>query len=500
MKKLWLLLFSNLLFAQAVSYDTSFSGDGIASYCFPAGSGGYSTGSAFQSTGKIVTLQDVGVGDSYLDILRFNSDGSIDNAFGNPSGFLYNVFNYPFEPNSSHYWLDIAVQNDDKIIIAGLQQTTTGNKFWLIRLTANGILDTSFNTTGYLSFSFGSIQDGGRCVAIQTDGKIIVAGRSGDIGQNFAMARINSNGSFDTTFGIGGKVQTTFTGVQSGALSIAFQPDGKIVLGGWTTTSLIKDFALIRYNSNGTIDTTFGANGKVVTAIPGALSENITKLLIQSDGKILAGGTTYDDGGFFCMSRYNQNGSLDTSFGSNGIVISSEYGGYSVGMAQQIDGKIILVGGAEIFSYIRYLNNGEVDTTFPVNGFYANNGLYGYAYSVLIQPNNKIVIVGSLIIENSDSFCTGIVRLNPGTLSNNEFVSDTIIIYPNPTSHTVFIDNSVNQYVFASLYNSLGQGVKKVSLGNSISENIDISDMSSGVYLVKFENKNTINYAKIVKQ
>jgi uncharacterized delta-60 repeat protein len=323
------------------------------------------------------------------------------------------------------------------------------------------------------------------------------------MGQNFAMARINTNGTLDTTFGIAGKVQTTFLDTQSGVNSIALQTDGKIVLAGWTNNPPNSyDFALIRYNSNGSIDTTFGTNGKVITTINNFYQDAITKIIIQNDGKIIAAGHNSAPGGYYTLARYIENGTLDATFGTNGISIDVEGGGDPFDIAQQIDGKIMLAGGfgTDRFSYLRYLNNGQRDNTFPVNGSVAGVGLLGYASTVLIQPDNKIVISGSTNSPENTILCSTVVRLNPGTLSNETFTNIKTVVYPNPTSSNVFFDNSVNQYENGSVYNYLGQEILKQKLGFSSNESMDVSTIADGVYLLKLNNGNGSEKVKIVKK
>lgn len=503
MKKYLLLVIFVNAFAQPGTYDTTFSSDGIATECQQYTH--FAIDAAFQSNGKILTF-----GENYTSneksLVRYNANGTLDSSFG-VGGFLGNTINSVFPLNRSHRPGGIAIQSDDKIVIMGLQQSDAfGNGFWVVRLLPNGAVDTTFNGTGYLDLFFGTAQDRGKCIKIQPDGKIIVAGRSGDLGQNFAMARINTNGTLDSSFGINGKVQTTFSGTQSGVNSIALQPDGKIILGGWTNNLPFEyDFALIRYNSDGSIDTTFGVNGKVVTTINNMGSDTISKVLIQNDGKIIAGGYDSQSVGNYTLVRYLPNGSLDTTFGTNGVAVDTEFTG-NCDIAQQVDGKIILVGGFDTsrISYLRYLNNGQLDTSFPINGPIANVGLLGYASTVLIQPDNKIVVCGSLSTifdEFGNTYlCSVVIRLNPGTLSTNEFNDNELVIYPNPASNFVGFDNTLHQFTKATLFNYLGQEVAWQSLNSSSEEQIDIRSFSNGVYLLKLSNETNNATVKVVKK
>lgn len=504
MKKYLLLLICINAFSQPGTYDTTFSSDGIATECQQYTH--FAIDAAFQSNGKILSLGDTYTTNVTISLVRYNTNGTLDTTFA-IGGFIGNTINSIVPPNRTFRPEGFAIQNDDKIVIMGLQQSDAfGNGFWVVRLLPNGAVDTTFNGTGYLDLFFGTVQDRGKCIKIQPDGKIIVAGRSGDLGQNFAMARINTNGTLDTSFGSNGKVQTTFFGTQSGVNSIALQPDGKIILGGWTNNLPYEyDFALIRYNSDGSIDTTFGVNGKVVTTVNTAYSDMISKVIIQSDGKIIAGGHDKQTAGKYTLVRYLPNGSLDTTFGTNGIALDIEYTS-NCDIAQQVDGKIVLVGGFDTsrISYLRYLNNGQLDTSFPVNGPIANVGLLGYASTVLIQPDNKIVVCGSLSTvfdEFGNTYlCSVVIRLNPGTLSTNEFNDNEVTVYPNPASSYVGFNNTVNQFTKATLFNYLGQEVTSQSLNSSSEEQIDICSFATGVYLLKLSNETNNATVKIIKK
>jgi uncharacterized delta-60 repeat protein len=212
---------------------------------------------------------------------------------------------------------------------------------------AKGILDDSFgNGRGYVTQSI-SFDDYGQSLVIQPDGKILLGGYCfNGSSWDFCIARFNSDGTLDTTFGTSGKVIQPIGSLADYGQSLAIQPDGKILLGGYCNNGSNLDFCIARFNSDGTLDTTFGTSGKVIQPI-GSLADYGQSLAIQPDGKILLGGFCSngrnDD---FCIARFNSNGTLDTSFGSSGKVIqpigSSDDSGRS--LAIQPDGKILLGG------------------------------------------------------------------------------------------------------------------------------------------------------------
>ncbi|HQU84281.1 MAG TPA: delta-60 repeat domain-containing protein [Pyrinomonadaceae bacterium] len=233
----------------------------------------------------------------------------------------------------------------------------------LSSIFAVGILDPNFGNGGRVNFRFGETSDSVGSAVLQTDGKIVIVGQTGPSGQspgffNFAVARLNQNGSVDTGFGNSGFVSTDFNNDQDSASSVIIQPDGKILVGGIANNS----FALARYNSDGTLDNTFGSNGKVVTDFSEGIRESVNALLLQTDGKIIAVGNIFNpfpgiqQG--IAFARYNVNGSLDSAFGVSGRFILS-YGTiitYLNGAAIQPDGKILVAG-----SYV-YNRSGCVPT------------------------------------------------------------------------------------------------------------------------------------------
>src|SRR5215475_9667372 len=184
--------------------------------------------------------------------------------------------------------------------------------------TRSGTLDTTFGTGGKVTTDIAHSPDGAIAIVRQLDEKYVVAGNSYINGHfDFAVARYNSSGTLDTTFGTNGKVTTDLGSPYEEATSVAVQSDGKIVVAGGAVFGLFNDFVLVRYNTNGTLDTTFGTGGKVITNLAG-VSAQAYAVSVQRDGKIVVGGQVNVDGGYdFALVRYNSNGTLDASFGSH---------------------------------------------------------------------------------------------------------------------------------------------------------------------------------------
>jgi len=243
---------------------------------------------ALQADGRMVL---VGTSTGVLGVVRLNQDGTPDNTFGT-NGLVVQF--------SAGYGNACVIQPDGKIIAAGMGP----NGFTITRLNTDGSIDNSFGTNGIASTTFGSV-NAAYAVALQPDGKIVVAGSSGPASQHdFAVARFDSDGSLDNSFGTGGKVLTTIGGADDRARSAAVQPDGKILLAGWTHVSgLDYDFAVVRYNSDGTLDASFGMGGKTITSITNNI-DRAYSVGLQPDGKVIAAGSAVTTGKPFALVRY----------------------------------------------------------------------------------------------------------------------------------------------------------------------------------------------------
>ncbi len=268
----------------------------------------------------------------------------------------------------------MAIQSDGKIVIAGKIQGN-GPDFGLLRYNTNGTLDVTFGVNGIVSTDFGAgSDDNNYAVAIDANGKIVTVGQSNSPGSyQIAIARYNIDGSLDGTFGTGGKVTTNFLDPYSEiANAVAIQSDGKIVVGGTVYDGSQNVFLLARYETTGALDLTFDTDGIVTTAF--GITASLYSLAIQSDGKIVAGGESFGGSNYdFALARYTSTGALDVTFDTDGK-LTTDFGSndraYSV--ALQNDGKIVAAGYNTIsttnFAVARYLSDGTLDNTFDTDG------------------------------------------------------------------------------------------------------------------------------------
>ena len=387
---------------------------------------------ALQNDGKIVVV-GYSNNDSRNDdfaIVRYNSDGSLDTSFDGDGKATTAI------GNSNERALGIAIQVDGKIIATGYSYNSNNDDdFTIVRYNSDGSLDTTFDTDGIVTTDFGNYE-AAYDITIQDDDKIVAVGFSGSgRSSDFAIARYNSNGSLDTTFGSDGKVTTTVGIGLAYATSVAIQNDGKIVVAGYShNSSGYNDFAIVRYNTDGSLDTTFDGDGIVITAISSGDGQAYG-VTIQDNGKIVVAGFSYNgDNNDYAVLRYNSDGSLDTTFDDDGIVTTAigSHNDYATSVAIQNDGKIVAAGrssngsGIYDFSVVRYESNGSLDSSFGGGDGKVMTDLgsdYEGSQSITIQNDGKIVAAGHSF--NGSNYDFAIVRY----LGDLKFIPLTPIYY-----------------------------------------------------------------------
>ncbi len=382
---LFFTFFTCTVFAAAGSPDTSFGG----------GKGWTSTGfqrvlvyanvqSAIrQADGKLVvagTSNRPNTSYYAFSVSRYNSDGTLDTTF-NGSGTVETTIG----SGRSDYASDVIQQADGKLVVAGYS-ITSNYDFALVRYNSNGTLDTTFNGGGIVTTDIGGNNDYAHSVIQLANGKLLVAGNTDYV---FALTRYNTDGTLDTTFKSTGKVTTDISAYTEYAYSVIEQTDGKLVVAGSSGQSA--DFTLVRYYAGGSLDTTFNGNGKVITPI-GSAGDFAYSVIQQADGKLVAAGNSNNGANFdFALVRYNSNGALDTSFNGTGkltTAINTSHTAFSV--IQQADGKLVAAGGEAL---VRYNSNGTLDTAFNGTGKVVTTGLY-HGHSVVQHPDGKLVVAG----------------------------------------------------------------------------------------------------------
>lgn len=347
-----------------------------------------------QDDGKILVAGTTLNGtDTDFALVRYNKDGSLDESF-NETGILTTEVGVGNDVCNS-----VIQQTDGKLVAAGY--SVGANKdFALVRYERDGSLDYSFGVNGIVTTAVGSGDDYGQSVIQLADGKLLVAGYSE---YNFALVRYNSDGSLDTTFDGDGKL---FGGVMpypaaSYGLSVIQQADNKIVVAGYTNTktSSQEDMSIARYNLDGSFDTSFSGDGQLILPI-GASSDYGSSVIQQADGKLVLGGYSYVGSNIhFALVRLNTDGTLDTSFSSDGMLTTAvgSVGDQAYSVIQQSDGKLVLAGygNSGKFNYIalaRYHSENDTD----------GDGVPDSLDALPNDPTESVDTDGDLIGNNAD--------------------------------------------------------------------------------------------------
>ena len=322
--------------------DTSFSNDGVVSTDI-SNSNDEGKSLVIQPNGKIVlggiTTKN---GNANFSIARYNANGTPDSTFSG-DGKLFTAVGTGYDEGKS-----VALQPDGKILIAGQTDNGANNDFAVVRYDSLGNLDNSFGGKGIVTTDFGGQNDEGNCIRLQPNGKILVAGYSyNGTNNDFAIVRYLSNGSLDPSFGTNGKKTISIGSGSDIAFTMAIQADGKIVLAGISHNGLNNDFAVVRLDSTGATDNSFDFDGKQTAGI-GALDDDCKTVTLQSDGKILLGGVSYSGTNKdFALIRYNTDGSIDNTFDTDGRLTTdfanTPDDAFSM-VVQPADGKIVLCG------------------------------------------------------------------------------------------------------------------------------------------------------------
>jgi uncharacterized delta-60 repeat protein len=328
-------------------------------------------GLAVQGDAKILVSTGIenGANDD-VGVLRYNRNGTLDEQFGNSGLFSWDG------GNGNDCGRLLAIQPDGKIVLTGYTHNGENYDVLLMRLNADGTLDTGFGTNGVSSYNNGDRNDYGRGLTLQSDGKIVMTARSTGGGTSIAMMmRYGTDGRLDRTFGTNGVVTYESEQGNAGFRDLIVQGDGKIVTAGYTRTPSGFLILTARYTSDGTLDMDFGTNG-TVTYDGGYGNAGARGIVIQPDGGIVVSGANSNGTDLdVVVLRYRSDGTLDTGFGTGGVVTYDGGEGDDNGrrLALAGDGKVIVAGntfdGSSLLMLVlRYNNNGTPDVLFGGGG------------------------------------------------------------------------------------------------------------------------------------
>jgi uncharacterized delta-60 repeat protein len=339
---------------------------------------------------------------------------------------------------------DVAVDAQGRIVVAGYAADTDGvEDFAVLRYLPDGRLDPSFGAEGVVTTPVGASHGRATALAIAPDGKILVSGIARNpVGSPphravFAVARYLPDGSLDPGFGSQGTALTLLPG-DSYAHGMALQSDGKLVVAGVTTSAATgPDPCVIRYQSNGAIDTGFGTGGVSTMTING--DQEITGVALTSSGRILLVGRVPSAGGL--LVRLRPDGTPDDTFGSWGLAAGGAMWAHNRPVIQP-DGKIVVPGGllgnpgGGYVAVTRHHATGSIDSSFAGDGT-ANSFYDGEAFDAAVQPDGKIVVAGLGRTLPGDIWSRFLWRLNPDGTPDAGFQAQVPVADPDPGSGLV---------------------------------------------------------------
>jgi len=454
---------------------------------------------ATQPDGKIVAVGAATVGSSNNNTfyaVRFNANGAIDTTFGSNGYFNLDMSGLGY----NNFARTVELQPDGKIILGGaVAQFINGDNYYfgVLRLNANGTIDNTFGNQGKSIFSMSSSSSTSnqiKDIALQADGKIIVAGTYyNSPSTDFAVARLNTDGSLDSDFSNDGKVLIGFTYNSTvnydEAHRIKILSDSRILIGGETS---FNDSAWCMLQPDGSLDSSFGTGGKKTFATDNNFDFGTVYFL--PDNSVLLGGYYSGNSDDAALYKISLDGTLDTTFGNSGKAIVDVDNSSSDGGIVDLDidntGKIYavgktLTGGTSYFYLLNFNSNGTLNTNFSYDGkvlvnFGANSN---YGNSVSVQPNGKVLLAGYYNYPYTGS----LARFNNQPyLSTTEIAEkNTFTLYPNPTADFFMISKSEisNKNQKVEIADEAGRIIKTVFI-NADNPKVEVSDLKTGVYYV----------------
>ncbi len=522
--KIWLLgaitFILRTAYCQPGTLDKSFGHNGLIDPTYE-----YTYG-----IGRTVLIQDDGkiilVGQTFYTynclMVRYFKNGMIDSSFG-INGIVSTTFAGGYSKGSPI----AALQKDGKIVVVGIYPASDNESPTISRYLPNGKIDSSFGVNGLVHKVFPSKRVFGEAVGIEPDGKIVIAGQVSNPNENFGLARCTVDGNIDTSFGEKGRVHASYTSIVQQIWTMAIQPDGKIITGGIAADGT-NDFGLVRILSNGIIDSSFGQYGEVRTDFCNS-EDHANSIAVQADGNIIVAGEVVCDKYFnYGLARYSNNGQLDSSFGTKGKVITdfNGYDDYATSVAIEPNGKIV-AGGVSFstlnpesgdFAIVQYKSNGEPDSTFGSNGKVLTDfhGRQDWAYSVALQKDGKIVVGGFANSSDHTGFalaryygdeciaannCSNIKSL----FKNNNTTISSLKLFPDPVKTTVTISLKAStekslQVNILDIYGKLYKATTWNVYKGTNQKEFDVSALKNGIYVLKMVNDSEFLTLKFLKE
>ena len=454
--------------------------------------------------GKIITIGTTWINYSAsIFVARYTADGALDATYGD-NGV---VFFKPYAGSNNYAWETVLLE-DESLIIAGHAFVNPKCNVILLKVNPDGSLDGTFGNGGFAQYT-DSRNIVIKCCGVQADGKIVLGGYCDD---DFCAIRFNANGTVDTTFGDNGMFYKNDMGPNDSFVeSLTIQEDGKIVLAGWAIQSHAYNFyesVVARLDEQGNLDLSFGEGGYIIFDVNDDL-DSAHDVEVLADGKILINGYyhIYDENNLrygIYLNRRNEDGSIDTSFGTNGFA-KKEFVAYAENYSEDMviaeDGTIFCAGNTRVTGQrvliTSFLENGEINTEFGNEGCAIMDftGFQSDSQALTMQPDGKIVVAGYVF--DNDGSDLMLARFHTGILT---FIEDNEIealqAYPNPCTDYVKFE-SLDNNTSANVYDVMGRLVMHAQL--SADGSLNVAALSEGRYFVELINANQTLKSTFVK-
>jgi uncharacterized delta-60 repeat protein len=455
-------------------------------------------------------------GSNDLVIVRYLPNGRIDSSYGKQG-----MVRFSLAPVSNTSVASLVLQPDGKLVFFGTSHRASDDySKWLVgRITPQGNFDGTFGHFGYVELDLGRTASANKIVMLSS-GDFMIGGSVGTFnsGMDVALAHLKSNGTYDSTFGKNGVVIDPINTGNDWISTLLIQPDGRILAGGASafTNSYAARFTIIRYEQNGVRDSSYGVNGLALFSL--SQSDAITDMGFQSNGKVVALGTSYTSSTDWGLARFDTSGQPDLTFGSNGIVqIGTLKGEDNATRITVLPDDRFYVGGniaadqtaPWYFAVSRFIARGALDGSFGTSGTASAMVLNSCTPAgMAVQQNGKIIMSGYAWNQGSlEQEDFAMVRFHgdppviPTAITNKSQANDGWVLFPNPAQDALWLRNEGgNQAGSYQLLNAFGQTLQQGILDVYSDSRIQLQSLPSGNYWIRVQTANKVSVCKFLKK
>jgi uncharacterized delta-60 repeat protein len=498
------LLASSVGFSQVITPDLTFGNQGTVVHDVNTNEDVFNDMTR-QTDGKLLAVgYSVQQAQKEVSLMRFNANGSVDSSFGLNGFTEMNVG--PIHSTAKA----VCLQADGKILVTGYYDNNFFNDAFIARFDTTGDPDSTFGNTGLITYVIGTQYDEFHDIAVQADGKIIVAGRTWQNNSyDFVVMRVMPDGSADSTFGVNGLVTTDFNGNYDCITSLMLLANGQILVSGHTEIGA-SYFAAAKYNSDGSPDNTFGTNGKLSVGSGSRFDRCYGQTILSDSSIILAGKYHNSNVDALMLVKLNEDGLPDTLFGVGGVRLYPTVNTTDVltDIVTQTDGKLIAcgMGDGNKAMLMRILPDGTPDSTFGNQGIYSGNngGMQAGLNALILLPDHSVVAAGFIDNGSDFDFMVSKVLNNVSTSVWEQAKHPHFSLYPNPAHDFIHIQTEVDNTgeVLVAISDITGRTVSSeiMQLSNGHLQ-IDLpGSLNEGIYTLTVKSSGFTGSAKFIHQ